>query len=55
MQLLLNSGANVNKMGGEYCTALQAAASKDSETVVCLLLNSGADVNTLGGEYDTSL
>ncbi|KAK4117923.1 hypothetical protein N657DRAFT_584570, partial [Parathielavia appendiculata] len=54
-RLLLDNGADVNAQGGQYGTALQAAASKGEMEIVRLLLDNGADVNAQGGEYGTAL
>ena len=42
-------------MGGEYGTALQAAALGGDQEIVSLLLDKGADVNAEGGKYGTAL
>ncbi|KAJ4865469.1 ankyrin repeats (many copies) domain-containing protein [Trichoderma breve] len=57
IQLLINEGAQVNQVGGEHGTALQAACYNDAlnlEVVRCLLEH-GADVNAKGEEYETAL
>ncbi|KAL7803967.1 ankyrin repeat-containing domain protein [Trichoderma afarasin] len=57
IQLLINEGAQVNQVGGEHGTALQAACYNDALNVevVRYLLEHGADVNAEGGEYGTAL
>lgn len=52
---LLESGAQVNSIGGEYGYPLQAAVLSRNQTVVRLLLQSGADVNFRGGHFETAL
>jgi ankyrin repeat protein len=44
-RLLLNKGADINTQGGEYRTALQAAALGRNIEIARLLLNKGADIN----------
>ena len=53
--LLLDLGADVNVVGGEYGTALAAAAYRGEMNIVSLLLDRGADVNSVDGEYGTVL
>ena len=48
MELLLEHGADINAVGGEYTTALIAACRWRREMAVKLLLEKGADVNALG-------
>ena len=55
IQLLLNSGADVNAQGGEYDNALQAAACCCNDQIVQLLLDHGANVNAQGGFYGNAL
>ncbi|KAF2184339.1 ankyrin, partial [Zopfia rhizophila CBS 207.26] len=43
---LLGEGANVNKRGGNYGTALQVAAFDGGADIVKILLDHGAEVNT---------
>lgn len=52
---LLESGAQVNSVGGEYGNPLQAAVLSRNQMVVRLLLQSGADVNLRGGHFETAL
>lgn len=47
--------ADVNKLGGRFGTALQAAAGGGHVKVVTVLLESGADVNLQGGDYGNPL
>jgi hypothetical protein len=55
VQLLLEKGADVNTVGGEYGTALGVAAYWGYEPIVQLLLEKGTDVNTVGGNFGTAL
>ncbi|OBT77481.1 hypothetical protein VF21_05279 [Pseudogymnoascus sp. 05NY08] len=55
VQLLLQSGANVNFKCGRLGNPLQAAASYGNEQIVQLLLQSGADVNSVGGHFGNAL
>jgi hypothetical protein len=55
VQLLLESGADVNFQGGYHGTALQAACIRAHEVIVKLLLKNGAEVNLQGGDYGTAL
>jgi ankyrin repeat protein len=60
VELLIDAGADVNKLAGEYGTALQAAVAggRDEPSaleVVRILICAGADVNLVGGEYGTAL
>ncbi|KAF7968340.1 hypothetical protein HWV62_30929 [Athelia sp. TMB] len=52
---LIICGADVNVIGGEYGTALQAASSEGHLEICQLLLEHGADLNASGGEYGTAL
>ncbi|KAF2752639.1 hypothetical protein EJ05DRAFT_430419, partial [Pseudovirgaria hyperparasitica] len=45
VELLLDSGADVNAQGGRYGNALQAASCRGHEHTVKLLLNKGAVVH----------
>ncbi|KAJ6474364.1 ankyrin repeat-containing domain protein [Mycena sanguinolenta] len=54
-QLLLEHHADPNIMGGEYGTALQAAAYWEKIDIVQLLLQHHADPNILSGRYGTAL
>jgi len=53
--LLLDRGADINAVGGDYGTALGAAAFTGEEKIVSLLLDRGADINAVGGKYGTAL
>ncbi|RPB27787.1 ankyrin, partial [Terfezia boudieri ATCC MYA-4762] len=53
--LLLDQGADVNITGGDYGTALGAAAHSGNLDIVTFLLNRGADINLTGGKYGTAL
>jgi len=55
--VLLELKADVNAQGGQYGSALQAAASFGPPRleVVALLLKHGADVNASGGEYGSAV
>ena len=53
--LLLERGANVNTVRGQYGTALAAAVYGGEEKIVRLLLDRGADINMAGGKYETAL
>ena len=55
MRLLLDTGADVHAQGGEYGSALQAAAGDGNVDAMRLLLDRGADVNAQGGYYGTAL
>jgi ankyrin repeat protein len=53
--LLSHPGVQVNLVGGEYGSALQAAAMGGRTTIVQRLLEAGADVNTQAGRFGTAL
>lgn len=56
--MLLKAGADINAVGGEYGTALQAACNAEDIETVRLLLNAGADVTSgavISGYYGTAL
>lgn len=55
VQLILNTGADVNEQGGYYNNALQAASAGGHKEVVELLLNHGADQKLKGGKYSYAL
>jgi ankyrin repeat domain-containing protein 50 len=55
VRILICAGANVNLVGGEYGTALQAAAYRNKPRIVEELIDAGADVNLVGGNYSTAL
>lgn len=54
-KLLIDAGANINAIGGEYGTALQEASYMGRDEVVDLLLNMRADVNIVSGSNGTAL
>ncbi|KIM99689.1 hypothetical protein OIDMADRAFT_125508, partial [Oidiodendron maius Zn] len=54
MQYLLDKGANVNAVGGEFGTALQAAACHH-KAYVEMLLKHGADPKIEGGKYGSAI
>ncbi|KAJ6447621.1 hypothetical protein C8R45DRAFT_1136732 [Mycena sanguinolenta] len=55
ISLVLKQDANINVLGGEYNTALQAAACQGNINIVHLLLEHQADPTILGGKYGTAL
>jgi ankyrin repeat protein len=55
IELLLDLGADVNAIGGQYGTALQVASSRGSHDTVGLLLRRGADPNIRAGTFNTAL
>ncbi|KAG9648244.1 purine and uridine phosphorylase, partial [Aureobasidium melanogenum] len=55
VQMLLDSGADVNTKGGRYGNALQAASYEGRGKIVQMLLDRGADVYALGGYYGNAL
>jgi ankyrin repeat protein len=55
VKLLLENGAEVNAIGGEYGNALLAALFKGNKVIMKLLLENGAEVNAIGGEYGNAL
>ena len=55
VRLLLERGADINKVWRGYGTALTLAAFGWGTDIISLLLEQGADVNTVGGEYGTAL
>ncbi|KAL1985679.1 hypothetical protein VTN96DRAFT_7546 [Rasamsonia emersonii] len=54
-KLLIDAGANINAIGGEYGTALQEASYLGRDEVVDLLLKMGAHVNIVSGLNGTAL
>lgn len=54
VRILLEHGANVNAVGGEYETALIAASAKGYETHVQVLLEFGADVRHRSATHGTA-
>ncbi|KAK6977750.1 ankyrin repeat-containing domain protein [Favolaschia claudopus] len=55
LQHVKGTGADVNAQGGEYGSALQAAAYLGHENIVYILLDKGANVNAQGGYFGTAL
>ena len=55
VKVLLENGAEVNAIGGEYGNALQAASLRGDEVIVELLLENGAKVNAEGGRFGNAL
>nr|GAT51881.1 multiple ankyrin repeats single KH domain [Mycena chlorophos] len=55
IQLLLQSTADCNVIGGQYGTALQAASALGYEDIIQILLAANADTNILAGTYGTAL
>ncbi|KAK0124204.1 hypothetical protein ONS95_009184 [Cadophora gregata] len=58
VRILIEAGADVNKTGGKWHSALQASFCDDSDTDIEkleILLNAGAEVNAVGGTYGTAL
>ena len=55
VSLLLDRGADINAVGGEYGTPLAAAAFGGNKDIVSLLLDRGADISLVGGNYGTVL
>ena len=55
MSLLLDRGANINAVGGDYGTALASAAYRGYQEAVSLLLDRGANINLVDGEYGAAL
>jgi len=47
VKLMLDSGADINAIGGEHCTALIAACDQQHPPVVKVLLDRGADMDVL--------
>ena len=52
---LLDTGANVNELGVEYGSALQAASLKSHSEIVMSLLQKGANVDLPGGRFGNAL
>jgi ankyrin repeat protein len=55
VKLLVKSGADVNKQGGEYGCALGSAARAGHEKSVELLLKRGAEIDAQAGDFGTAL
>ena len=51
---LIAAGAKVNAFGGEYHSALQAAASEGQKDIMNALIEAGAEVDATGGKYGTA-
>ncbi|GAD97888.1 ankyrin repeat protein [Paecilomyces variotii No. 5] len=52
---LLQTGVDINTIGGMHGSVLAAAAFQGYEDTVLILLDHGADVNCRGGYFDTAL
>lgn len=55
VELLLDLGADINAVGGEFGTALQVACFHGSYDTAALLLRRGADPNIRAGTFNTAL
>ena len=56
VSLLLDRGADINAVNGEYGTALTSAVISQNMDSMLLLIDRGADVNiVVGGQYGTAL
>ena len=55
VSLLLDRGADINRAGGEYGTALVVGAYQGRVQIVSLLIDRGADINIVGGKFGTAL
>ncbi|TGO47458.1 hypothetical protein BOTNAR_0524g00050 [Botryotinia narcissicola] len=56
VNLLITHGSDVNTVGGgQYYTALQAAAANGNCDIIDLLIQNNARINEVGGKYDTAL
>ncbi|PUU75248.1 ankyrin repeat-containing domain protein [Tuber borchii] len=55
LDILLERNVDVNAVGGDYGTAIQAAASSGDESVVEKLLRARALLNVRGGRHGTAL
>ena len=55
VEQLVEIGAYVNAVGGEYGTALQAASCNGQDSAVRVLLDAGADVNLEAGKHSCAL
>ncbi|KAH8801330.1 ankyrin repeat-containing domain protein, partial [Flagelloscypha sp. PMI_526] len=56
VRLLVESGrVNLNAIGGDYGTALEAAAARGHTGIVDQLLQANADPNIIGGDYGSAL
>lgn len=54
-QLLIDAGADVNAVGGEFGTPLQACVRMLYDSMARLLLKNGADVNLQAGKFGNAL
>ncbi|KAK7013943.1 ankyrin repeat-containing domain protein [Favolaschia claudopus] len=55
LRMLLVAGADINNVGGEHGTALQAAVHQRSQLIVKMLLHARADMNIVSGKHGTAL
>ncbi|KAF8426742.1 ankyrin repeat-containing domain protein [Tirmania nivea] len=55
LRLLDFETPNINAPGGDYASAVGAAAYQGHREIVLLLLNRGADVNSTAGKYGSAL
>ncbi|KAL8632574.1 hypothetical protein Q9189_001726 [Teloschistes chrysophthalmus] len=55
VQLLIDAGADVNASGGEFHTALIAAAVDGNDKTMRVLLDAGADMHATGGSWGNAL
>ncbi|KAH8834644.1 hypothetical protein DL96DRAFT_1434774, partial [Flagelloscypha sp. PMI_526] len=53
--ILLTPRSNLSPLGGDYGTALEAAAAKGHTGIVDQLLKANADPNIIGGDYGSAL
>ncbi|KAH8825941.1 hypothetical protein DL96DRAFT_1610297 [Flagelloscypha sp. PMI_526] len=53
--LIQGNHVDIDAVGGDYGTALQAAAARGSNEIVAYLLSKSADPNIIGGDYGTAL
>ncbi|KAF2677124.1 hypothetical protein K458DRAFT_320450, partial [Lentithecium fluviatile CBS 122367] len=53
--ILLEGKTDVDRQGGNYGRALQAASTEDHQEVAHILLDAGANANVQGGEYGNAL
>ncbi|VUC37285.1 unnamed protein product [Clonostachys rosea] len=55
IKLLLKAGANINSVGGDYRSAVQAASYHGDKRTVSLSLKNNADLNIKGGKLGSAL